>query len=136
MTSTQEAFKLLADAEDYLRYAGDNRRIGIHGPAVSLAYYAAFYAAQAVIAYHREGAKTHRGVLRRFGYLAVVSSDFPADIAELLTGLMENRLVADYDHDKMGTWNEREASDAIERATTFVRAVSDWFGRRIRPEGH
>lgn len=103
MTSTEEAFKLLADAGDYLRHADANRGIGIHGPAVSLAYFAAFYAAQAVVAYRRESTRTHRGTQSRFWRLAVVSSDFPAATAGLWSDLMEKRSVADYDHGKMGT---------------------------------
>lgn len=52
MTSTEEAFKLLADANERLAHAEANLRIGIHGPAVTMAYYSALYAAQAVAAYH------------------------------------------------------------------------------------
>ena len=71
MTSAEEAWKLLADARERLRHAEDTRRIGIYGPAVAMAYFAAFYAAQAVVAYHREGPQTHQGVLARFHFLAV-----------------------------------------------------------------
>ena len=66
---------------------------------------------------------------KRFRYLAVESSDFPAEIAGFLNGLMGDRLTADYDHAKMGTWTEGEASNAIERARIFVREVSDWLAR-------
>ena len=129
MTSTEEAFKLLTDANERLTHAGANLRIGIFGPSVAMAYYAAFYAAQAVVAYHREGPRTHRGVQNRFNFLAVESSDFPARCARLLGDLMEDRLAADYDHDKMGTWTAAEASDANERARAFVSEVSAWFDR-------
>lgn len=132
MTSTEEALKLLADAGDYLRYAEANRGIGIYGPAVSLAYYAALYAALAVVAYRGEGPKTHQGARARFGHLAVVCSDFPATVAGLLGDLGEERLVADYDHAKMGNWTDAEAEDAIGRADTFVKEVSDWFDRHHR----
>ena len=46
-----------------------------------MAYYGAFCAAKAVLALHREGAKTHKGVNKQFFRLAVVDSDFPADTA-------------------------------------------------------
>ena len=134
MTATEEAFKLLADAEQRLGHAEANRRIGIYGPSVAMSYYAAFYAALAVVAYHREGPKTHRGVQKRFHFLAVKSSDFTSGIAELLEGLMAERLAADYDHEKMGTWTEAEAADANERAQRFVREVSDWFDRHVSDE--
>lgn len=42
--------------------------MGKYGVAVSLAYYASFYAAKGVIAYTRErDPKTHSGVISRFG---------------------------------------------------------------------
>lgn len=110
MTSTEEAFKLLGDADERLLHAQAVLGIHIYGPSVAMAYHAAFYAAQAVVAYHREGPKTHRGVFNRFHFLAVESSDFPAEIAALARGLMRDRLTADYDHAKMGTWTEAEAS--------------------------
>ena len=58
-----------------------------------------------------------------------MSSDFPSTVAGLLSELMEDRIVADYDHTKMGTWSEAEASEAIERSEAFVREVSYWFDR-------
>ena len=42
MTYLEETFLLLRRAGDYLRYAETTRRSGIYGPAVSMAYYAAF----------------------------------------------------------------------------------------------
>lgn len=124
MNAVEEAFKLLADARDYVRHADANRAMGIHGPAVSLAYFAAFFAAQAVVAYHGESPRTHQGTQSRFWHLAVVSSDFLAATAGLLSELMEKRSVADYDHDKMGTWTDAESSEAIEQSEKFVGEVS------------
>ena len=65
MTALDEAFAWLARANDELRTARDNRSIGAYRTAVSIAYRAAFAAAKAVIAYHRDGAKTHHGVATR-----------------------------------------------------------------------
>ena len=124
MTSTDEAFLLLTHADNYLRYAETTRRSGIYGPAVSMAYYAAFYAAQAVVAYHREGPKTHKGVRNVFHRLAVHESDFPGEVAQVLTALAESRIKADYDHETMDDWTDANASDAIRRARTFVEEVN------------
>ena len=135
MTSTDEAFLLLASADDYIRYAEENRRIGIYPVSVSLAYYAAFYGAKAVVAYHREGPKTHKGMQVRFRVLAVVRSDFPAAAAGLLGALEENRLKADYDVDSKHDWQEGDASAAIDRARIFVEEVHGWFRRHHLPEG-
>ena len=129
MTHVEEAFLLLSHSENYLRYAETTRRSGIYGPAVSMAYYAAFYAAQAVVAYHREGPKTHKGVRKLFHRLAVVDSDLPGDVARVVGDLAERRLEADYDHETMDNWPDADASDAIRRARTFVDEVNACFGR-------
>ena len=136
MTSTDEAFLLLAHADNYLRYAETNRRSGIYAPAVSMAYYAAFYAAQAVVAYHREGPKTHKGVRNVFHRLAVLESDFPGEVAPVLAALADSRIKADYDHETMDDWTDADVSDAIRRARTFVTEVNGWFGRHHTPDSH
>ena len=117
-------------AEETLRHAEGNRNISAYRPAVSLAYYAAFYAAKAVIAYHREGPKTHRGAGERFRALAVRDSDFPPEIAPILARLMKSRDEADYDQ-ATSDWGDADASEAIADARTFVREVVAWFDRHV-----
>ena len=129
MTSTDEAFLLLSHADDYLRYAETTRRSGIYGPAVSMAYYAAFYAAQAVVAYHREGPKTHKGIRNRFHKLAVKESDFPPGVAPVIDSLAASRIQADYDHNTMDSWTDQDATTAIRQARSFVDEVNAWFRR-------
>lgn len=134
MTYLEETFLLLRRAGDYLGYAETNRRSGIYGPAVSMAYYAAFYAAQAMAAYHREGPKTHKGVRKLFHRLAVRESDFPGDLASIVNELSAKRLQADYDHQMTDIWTDTDASDAIHRARIFVDEVNAWFGRHHTPD--
>ena len=134
MTSTDEALLLLDHTDNYLRYAETTRRSGIYGPAVSMAYYAAFYAAQAVVAYHREGPKTHKGVRNVFHRLAVLESDFPGEVARVVADLADSRIKADYDHETMDDWTDADASDAIRQARTFVSEVSAWFSRHHTPD--
>lgn len=136
MTSTDEAFLLLSHADSNLRYAETTRKSGIYGPAVSMAYYAAFYAAQAVVAYHRLGPKTHKGVRKLFNRLAVHESDFPADVASGLARLAGGRLQADYDHETMDSWTDDQASEAIQRARSFVDEVNAWFRRHHHTDDH
>ena len=136
MTSTEEAFLLLSHADNYLRYAETNRRSGIYGPAVSMAYYASFYAAQAVVAYHREGPKAHKGVRTLFHRLAVLESDFPGEVAAVVGDLADRRIRADYDHETMDDWTDADASDAIRQARTFVAEVHAWFRRHHTPDSH
>lgn len=134
MTYVEEAFALVAHADETLRHARINHREGLYRVAVSLAYYAAFYAAQAVIAYNREGPKSHQGVRNMFGRLAVQGSDFPGEVAGLLSDLAKSRVEADYDHATMDGWNEPDASEAMEQARLFISEVHAWFERHHQPE--
>ena len=130
MTSTEEAFTLLAGARERLSHAETSRRVGMYGPAVSLAYYATYYSAQAVIAYHRQSAKTHRGVRGLFWSLVVEGSDIPPAVGKFINSLAANRAKADYT--AIWDWEEVDAADAIDRAQSFVNEVSAWFDRHHR----
>ncbi len=127
MTSTEEAFTLLAGANERLGHAETSLRVGMYGPAVSLAYYAAYHAAQAIIAYHRRSAKTHRGIRGLFWALAVEGSDIPPEVGKLINGLARNRVKADYT--AIWDWDEVDAAEAVGRAQTFVNEVYAWFHR-------
>ena len=97
MTYLDEVAALLERARANLRDATANHAEGRFRIAVTVAYYGAFCAAKAVLALHREGAKTHKGVNKQFFRLAVVDSDFPAGTARLLSAMQDQRLSADYD---------------------------------------
>ena len=96
-----------------------------------MSYYAAFYAAKAVIAYHREGPKTHQGTNRSFHRLAVRGSDFPSTIASFLGELERLRLKADYDMVTKGEWRDDDAAAAIAKAEAFIGEVQNWFSRHV-----
>lgn len=130
MTSVEEAFTLLAGAQERLDHAETSLRVGMYGPAVSLAYYAAYHAAQAVIAYRRQSAKTHRGVQAMFWKLAVEDSDIPPGVGKLISSLASNRVKADYT--AVWDWEEVDATEAIEKSKAFVNGVYAWFHRHHR----
>lgn len=130
MTSVEEAFGWLVYAEETLGDAKDNLAMGKYGVAVSLSYYACFYAARAVIAYARErDPKTHTGVIRRFGELAVVGSDFSPEVARYLGYLAELRGKTDYDLGFREVWRSSNTEPVLEVSESFVAGVRDWFGR-------
>ena len=134
MTYLDEVSLLLDRARSNIRYAIGNHRNGFHRIAVSVAYYGAFYAAKAVLAYHRVGAKTNKGVAQEFHRLAVAKSDFPVDIARLLGAMQSRRLSADYDLSKaVDDWREEDALMAIDQATAFIDEVEAWFHRHLQP---
>ncbi len=134
MTYLDEVRLLLERARSNTRYAAGNHGVGFYRIAVSVAYHGAFYAAKAVLAYHREGAKTHKGLASRFHRLAVFESDFPAEIAGLLGEMHLQRLEADHDLSiAPGDWSEESALRAIERTTAFINEVEAWLIRNLPP---
>ena len=129
MTYIEEALALLGHADETLDHARVTHREGLYRVAVSLSYYASFYAAQAVVAYHRQGPKTHKGVRTLFGELVVEGSDFPGATSRLLSSLAKNRINADYNLATMGDWDRPKATEAIEHSQMFVTEVHAWFDR-------
>lgn len=130
MTYLEETFGWLSYAEDTLQDAKDNLAMGKFGVAVSLAYYASFYAAKSIIAYARErDPKTHSGVSRRFGQLAVVGSDFPPEVARYLSRLAAQRGKTDYDLGYREHWREDNAAPWLEASESFVNEVRYWLRR-------
>ena len=130
MTSSEEAQALLAGAKKRLDYARSNHESEMYGPATSLAYYAVFYGAQAVIAHHRQSARPHRGVQNLFWQLAVEGSDFPPETARIISTLETHRLKVDYT--ALIEVTKEDAAEAIHQAETFVKEVTAWF-QRHRP---
>ena len=134
MTALEEVFRCLARAGDELRSARSSREAGEYRTAVSVAYWAAFAAAKAVLALHRDGAKTPSGVASQFYRRAVFDSDFPETTAAYLSQLGTERGSADYDMVRADRdWREEEATGAIHRATMFVDEVQAWL-KRHRPD--
>ena len=134
MTSDQEALLYLSKAYDELGYADDARRSGNYGGAVSMAFYAAFYAVRGILAYLREEPKTHHGTRARFHLRAVYQSDFPSEVAVLLDELRADRQEADYNVWTMDSWDDKAAVEAIAKARRFVEEADAWLDRRNPPE--
>ena len=133
MTSLEEAWGWLKYADDTLRFAKDNLQSHHYSVAVSLAYFAAFYAAKSVIAFSRgSDPRTHRGVLIRFRQLAVHESDFPEQTAKLLSELIEQRNKTDYDFTYRDIWKADNTSAVIHKSEIFVKEVYSWVHRHAQ----
>ena len=129
MTSDQEALLFLAKAYDELGYADDARTSGNYGGAVSMAFYAAFYAVRGMLAHLREEPKTHHGTRSRFHLRAVRQSDYPSEVAALLDELRADRQEADYNVWTMDAWDDAAAGEAIAKARRFVEEAASWLDR-------
>jgi uncharacterized protein (UPF0332 family) len=97
---------------------------GFAAQAVSRAYFAAFYAAEAALERVGEVRSKHAGVVAAFARLIVGQNHVPEDAGRLLRSLFERRSHADYD---VGETPPEEAARALTDAGTVVDAVAAWL---------
>jgi uncharacterized protein len=100
---------------------------GFGDQAVSRAYYAAFYAAEAALLSIDQTRSKHSGVLAAFGRLIVRDGGFDPGLGSELRRLFELRNAADY------SWLDESApgeGDPILAAEGFVDGVERWVVER------
>lgn len=100
---------------------------GFTQEAVSRAYFAAFYAAEAALLSLGETRSKHAGVLAAFGELVVRSGGIDPSLGKILRSLFERRGHADYGTSAVP---QEGAQAAIADAERFVQAVEAWLGAR------
>ena len=121
---------LLARARLELAAAGHLAAGGFAAPAISRAYYAAFYAAEVALAEIGETRSRHSGVVAAFGQLFVRPGMFEPAVGSLLRSLFDRRTRADHGDDDEAT--DADARGAIGDATHVVDAVDRWLGEHRR----
>ena len=77
MTSDQEALLHLSRASAELRYANDARTTGNYGGAVSMSFYAVFYAARGILATCERPPRRIRGQEPGFTFALCTNQTFP-----------------------------------------------------------
>ena len=97
---------------------------GFAGQAISRAYFAAFFAAEAALLTLGETRSKHSGVISSFGKLVIRAGGFDEATGRLLRSLFERRNEADY---LSADAPAEEADAAIRDAERFVDAVESWL---------
>ncbi len=99
-----------------------NRDEGDVNGACNRAYYAVFYAIQALFSASGESlaVKTHASVLRLFHERFIASGSLPGELARALTGIQNLRSKADYTQPGI---SEGEAADAISAMEDVLERV-------------
>ncbi len=120
-----EIRQYIENAVEMLAVAEQNAQSGFHSSAVNRAYYAIFYAANAMLATIGEARSKHSGVISLFRNRFVRSGEFPAEMSDIYGRIMDNRQRGDYDLG-MGFDEELTAAD-IEDARRFVNMVKQWL---------
>ncbi|HZD02694.1 MAG TPA: HEPN domain-containing protein [Actinomycetes bacterium] len=100
---------------------------GFEAQAVSRAYFAAFFAAEAALLALGETRSKHSGIVSAFVYLLVRSGQVDGEIGRLLRSLFERRNEADYSPVDVPA---EEADAAIRDAERVVNAVETWLAQR------
>jgi uncharacterized protein (UPF0332 family) len=113
----------LARARNEIAAARTLIAAGFELQAISRAYYATFYAAEAALLTAGETRSKHSGVIAAFGRLVVKDGGFDPETGATLRELFRLRNAADYD------WLEAEqvASEPVDDAARFVDAVEAWI---------
>jgi uncharacterized protein (UPF0332 family) len=118
---------LLARSRTELDAARVLTSAGFADQAISRAYYAAFYAAEAALSLLGQTRSKHAGVIVAFGRLVVRDGGFDARLGGELRRLFELRNAADY------SWLDAphpEGDDPIGTAQSFVQGVEHWIADR------
>ncbi|NEZ59931.1 HEPN domain-containing protein [Adonisia turfae] len=93
---------------------------------ISRAYYAMYYATQALLTTRDIESRTHKGVLQQFSQSFVQSGDLPVSMAQNLKRTYGLRQLGDYEADVVLT--EELATQALEAAVEFVEQVRRYLG--------
>jgi uncharacterized protein (UPF0332 family) len=108
----------LKKARDKLRVAAQLLDLGSYDDSVSRAYYAAFHAAQAMLASQGLEADSHAGVKTLFGLHFIKTKRLDAKFGRYLKNLKDDREEGDYD--AISFLDAEVARNALRAATEFV----------------
>jgi uncharacterized protein (UPF0332 family) len=97
---------------------------GFGAQAVSRAYYAAFYAAEATLLHIGETRAKHSGVVSAVGRLLVRERGLDERAGRLLRSLFERRTQADYG---LAEVPDQEARRAVDDAAAVVEIIEAWL---------
>lgn len=100
---------------------------GFQAQSISLAYYAAFFAAEGALLALGETRSKHSGVISAFGQLVIKGGGLPADVGLILRRLFQSRNEAVYEGAPV---DAETARSAIADAERFVAALAAWMEDR------
>ena len=116
---------LLEKSRTSLDAANTLARDGFPESAISRAYYAAFYLAQAALATKDISRSKHSGVLAAFGEHLTKKSILPDTLHKILLTLYDLRVTSDYSVEKVPSLDE--ANQAIASAKEFASATESYL---------
>ena len=100
---------------------------GYRNQAISRAYYATFYSAEAALARVGISRSRHSGVASAFGRLVAVDPDLERALGRMLHDLLDLRNAVDYGDVRV---EDAVLEGALRDAEAVVTAVEAWLARR------
>jgi uncharacterized protein (UPF0332 family) len=117
--------KLIEKAGRYLRSAELLIQDADYDSAVSRAYYAMFYAAQAALLKKGMTFSSHKAVISAFGRYFVKTGIFEKEMGKDLNVIFDERQLGDYE--PMFSISQDDARRATEAAQGFVAQIAAWL---------
>jgi uncharacterized protein (UPF0332 family) len=122
---TTEQQQLLTKAANSIKAAKMLADEGLLDSAVSRAYYAMFYIAEAFLIEDGLSFSKHSAVISKFGEHFAKTNRVPSEFHRYLIESEQSRLRGDYDASY--TTTETEAIEQIERANLFLTFANQYF---------
>jgi uncharacterized protein (UPF0332 family) len=129
LTQRREVALYIEHARQMLVVAEHNLNDGFHPSAINRAYYAIFYAANALLATQGLARSKHSGVISAFRQHFVKPSLIEVEYSRLYGRVMSDRQAGDYEIDKMLATDQ--ARSDLDDARSFVARMETY----LRQEG-
>lgn len=112
-------------ADDALKVARLDLDNDFYSAAINRAYYAIFYAANALLATRKLARSKHSGVLAAFRQHFIKPGLLPVELSEIYGQVMEDRHEGDYEI--LSALDKEDAVTDIGQAQHFFEEVSRWL---------
>ena len=129
--SRYEVALYIKNARQMLEVAAHNLADGFYGSAINRAYYAIFYAANALLTIQGLSRSKHSGVIATFRQHFVKPGFIEVEFSRIYGRVMDNRHVSDYEiqvpvEAEAAERDLRDARRFVERVEQFLRQ-EDWL---------
>jgi uncharacterized protein len=97
--------------------------------AINRAYYAIFYAIQALIVLHNEVTSKHSGAIAFFDREFIKTGIFPKELSRSLHLAFDRRQMNDYG--EVSIFSQSDVETALTEAKEFVEAVEEYLKKKL-----
>ena len=126
-TTLKEVALYIENADESLSVAQLNLDNDFYAAAINRAYYAIFYAANALLATQKLARSKHSGVLAVFRQYFIKTELLSPELSEIYGQVMEDRHEGDYEI--IVATSKEDATIDLQQARHFVDEVKAWLRR-------